>query len=228
LTTEAELQSSRHWQGMSTGSGSIHRGWREDNLSTGGWKISLGHWIQSSTTQHWSGNHLSSSAESTSLKHAHRNGSVQHRTDRTMMMMIPCLSQEHSWLFHYRLTRGMTTARQWTPWVHLGQTCSGKLLNMCEVAQHAWSEDWTESLTRADMQFLTSRIMNDNTTTPLNCKPYPTIPTNIETVLYRSIVLQVCFHGTSMIAAQMFLSIVCVHTLFIAEVSHTSSLLSQS
>jgi len=38
-------------------------------------------------TQHWSGNRLSSSAESSRLENARRNGNVQHRTSHTMWMM---------------------------------------------------------------------------------------------------------------------------------------------
>jgi len=43
--------------------------------------------IQFSTTQHWSGNRLSSSAESSSLEQARRNGDIQHRTSHTIIMM---------------------------------------------------------------------------------------------------------------------------------------------
>jgi len=40
-----------------------------------------------STTQHWSGNCLSSRAESSSLEHARRNGNIQHPTSHTLMTM---------------------------------------------------------------------------------------------------------------------------------------------
>jgi len=50
--------------------------------------LALDCWIQFSNTQHWSGNCLSSSAESSSLEHARRNGNVQHRTSHTMMTMM--------------------------------------------------------------------------------------------------------------------------------------------
>jgi len=45
------------------------------------------HWIRSGTTQYWSGNCLSSSAESTSMEHARRNGDVHCRTSHMMMNM---------------------------------------------------------------------------------------------------------------------------------------------
>ena len=45
-------------------------------------------WIRSSTTQHRSGNCLSSSIESSSLEQARRNGNIQHWTNLTMMTMI--------------------------------------------------------------------------------------------------------------------------------------------
>jgi len=50
--------------------------------------LALDRWIWSRTTQHWSGNRLSSSAESSSPEHAHRNSNVQHRTSHMMMMMM--------------------------------------------------------------------------------------------------------------------------------------------
>ena len=49
--------------------------------------LALNHWIWFSTTQHWSVNHLSSSAWSSNLEHTRRNGSIQHRTSHTMMTM---------------------------------------------------------------------------------------------------------------------------------------------
>ena len=49
-------------------------------------------WIRFGTIQHWSGNRLLSSAESSSLEHAHRNGNVQHWRSNTMMMMMMMFS----------------------------------------------------------------------------------------------------------------------------------------
>jgi len=47
-------------------------------------------WIWSRTTQHWSGNRLSSSVESSSLKHARRNDNVHQWTSHMMIMMTIC------------------------------------------------------------------------------------------------------------------------------------------
>jgi len=45
-------------------------------------------WIWSSTTQHWSGKRLSSSAESSNVEHARRNGNVHHRTSHAMILNL--------------------------------------------------------------------------------------------------------------------------------------------
>jgi len=45
-------------------------------------------WMWFSTTQHWSGNHLSSSKESSSLEHDCRNSNVQNQTSHTMMTSV--------------------------------------------------------------------------------------------------------------------------------------------
>ena len=63
-------------------------------------RFRLVHWIDPRSIEHnyacWSGNRLSSSAESSSMKHARRNGNVHHRTSQTMMMMM-MMMMLHSW-----------------------------------------------------------------------------------------------------------------------------------
>jgi len=49
--------------------------------------LSPDRWIRFSTSSHWSGNRLSSSAESSSQEHTRGSGNVQHWRSHTMMMM---------------------------------------------------------------------------------------------------------------------------------------------
>jgi len=62
--------------------------WLESPIGLTASHLALDHWIRFSTAQHWSGNRLSLSTESSSLQHARRNSNVQHRTSHTLMMMM--------------------------------------------------------------------------------------------------------------------------------------------
>ena len=81
--------------------------------------------VRSSAVQHWSGSRLSSSAESSSLEHARRNGNVHNRTSHTMMMMMMMICRlglVTRLSVNIYLAAGPAYVVQWSN--HLGAMCS--------------------------------------------------------------------------------------------------------
>ena len=103
-------------------------------------------WIRSSTTQHWSGNRLLSSAESSSLEHAHRYGNVQHRTSHTMMMMVMTTTTTTLNMIYFQFKNWQTSALIWRVLRTFYPIVFGVVLCITRSFQNVQPPDWVGSL----------------------------------------------------------------------------------
>jgi len=106
----------------------------------------LDRWIRSSTTQHWSGNRLLSSAESSSLEHAHRYGNVQHRTSHMMMMMMMTTTTTTLNMIYFQFKNWQTSALIWRVLRTFYPIVFEVVLCITRSFQNVQPPDWVGSL----------------------------------------------------------------------------------